>query len=116
MYEYSCKVQRVVDGDTVDVLIDLGFEIYVGHRVRLEGIDAPESRTRDLVEKQKGLAATGYLKGLFDVADEVKIITSYDKRGKYGRVIGTFFVKRDGAWGNVNEMLVEDGHAVAKEY
>ena len=116
MYEYMCEVERVVDGDTVDVVIDLGFDVNLRSRVRLEGIDAPESRTRDLVEKEKGIAATEYLGALLNTAEEVKVITQYDKRGKFGRVIGTFFVKRSNAWGNVNEMLVEEGHAVFKEY
>lgn len=118
MYEYKCKVERVVDGDTVDISIDLGFDISVKQRVRLLNINAPESRTRDLEEKKRGIAATEYLKALFVNASSVKVQTELDARGKYGRVLGTFFWRTHDSheWSNVNEKLVLEGHAVFKEY
>ena len=89
MYEYRCKIRRVVDGDTVDVDIDLGFGIvYANQRVRLYGIDAPESRTRDLVEKKFGLLAKEYLER--ELGETCVIRTQIDK-GKYGRILGEFF-------------------------
>ena len=110
MYEYQAHVGRVVDGDTVDVMIDLGFDIWTKQRVRLLGIDAPESRTRDLEEKERGLAATDWLTDR--IGDEVlTLVTEYDSRGKFGRVLGTFYL--DGV--NINEEMIEAGHAEVYE-
>ncbi len=97
MYEYKCKVIRVVDGDTVDVDIDLGFGVWLHkERVRIQGIDTPESRTRDKVEKRFGLLAKEELKVLLD-DDNVKLITmKYDAKGKFGRILGDFSVKEQG--------------------
>jgi len=106
MYEYNCKLDRIVDGDTVDVIIDLGFDIHFNSRIRLLGIDAPEVRTRDDVQKLKGLAAKHRLKEL--LPEEFTIRTKLDKRGKYGRVLGTLMVGDT----NINELLVEEGHAI----
>ena len=88
MYEYKCKVIRVVDGDTVDVNIDLGFGVWLHkERVRIQGIDTPESRTRDKEEKVYGLAAKAELKVLLD-DDNVKLITKkYDAKGKFGIMV-----------------------------
>lgn len=113
MYEYKCSLDRVVDGDTVDVSIDLGFDIHFKQRVRLYGINAPESRTRDLDEKQKGLAAKERLVELLPQFPETFIIkTTLDKKGKYGRVLGTLFVEHGNTTMNINDTLIEEGHAV----
>ena len=109
MYEYKCKVIRVIDGDTVDVNIDLGFGVWLHkERVRIQGIDTPESRTRDKEEKVYGLAAKAELKVLLD-DDNVKLITKkYDAKGKFGRILGDFSVKGV----NVSRVMIERHHAV----
>ena len=116
MYEYRCKVIEVIDGDTVDVDIDLGFDIIIkGERVRIMGIDTPESRTRDKVEKKFGLASKARLKELIGGKSGPILKTQInrkgeDMRGKFGRILGDF-VTDDGRL--VTEILVEEGHAVA---
>jgi len=116
MYEYRCKVIKVVDGDTVDVDIDLGFDIMLrDERVRIMGIDTPESRTRDKVEKKFGLASKARLKELIGGKSGPILKTQINKkgedmRGKFGRILGDF-VTDDGRL--VTEILVEEGHAVA---
>ena len=108
-YGYSCKLERVVDGDTCDALIDLGFDTWVKKRIRFKGVDTWECRTRDKEEKVKGLAAKAFTKDLLENSDEGKFsIISYGK-GKYGRVLGELFVK--GHEKSVNELLKENGHA-----
>jgi micrococcal nuclease len=107
MYIYNVQVHRVVDGDTVDVEIDLGFEIHYKARVRLEGIDTPETRTKDKEEKVAGLAAKRRLTSLVLDAKDVTIQTQYDKRGKFGRVLGTLFLGDV----NINQKLLDEGHA-----
>jgi micrococcal nuclease len=123
MYEYKCKILRVVDGDTVDIDIDLGFGIWIHReRVRIMGIDTPESRTRDLLEKQFGLASKARLKELLPVGS-IQILkteidkSGEDKKGKFGRVLGDFLVERkvSGAYEQnvkVTSILVEEGYAV----
>lgn len=116
MYEYRCKVTRVIDGDTVDVDIDLGFDIILrDERVRIMGIDTPESRTRDKVEKKFGLASKARLKELIGGKSGPILKTQINKkgedmRGKFGRILGDF-VTEDGRM--VTDILVEEGHAVA---
>ena len=116
MYEYRCKVLKVIAGDTVDVDIDLGFGIVLkDERVRLMGIDTPESRTRDKVEKQFGLASKKRLKEMLDNKSGPILKTQINKkgedmRGKFGRILGDF-VTDSGRL--VTEILVEEGHAVA---
>ena len=90
MYEYNAKVLRIVDGDTLDVDIDLGFGVWIHkERIRLEGIDTPESRTRDLEEKKFGLLSKEYVRNLLPVGSIVKLICkSYDSKGKFGRILG----------------------------
>ena len=108
MYEYKAIIRRVVDGDTVDVTLDLGFNIMYNSRIRLLGIDTPESRTRDLEEKKRGLAAKERVKELCPVGSTIMGETGKDGRGKFGRILGVL-------WANdvsVNELLVEEGHAV----
>ncbi len=117
--EYDVKVIKVVDGDTVDVDIDLGFGVTLtDERVRIMGIDTPESRTRDKVEDLFGEAAKARLKEL--MKDGGKLITTEDRKGedmkgKFGRILGDFIVERfeDGKQEMLTDILVEEGHAVA---
>ena len=110
MYEYGCKVERVVDGDTVDVTLDLGFDILYKSRVRLYGIDTPESRTRNLDEKARGKLAKSFLEDAINNGKKVVIQTKLkDSRGKFGRVLGDIVV--DGI--NINQSMVDNFHAAA---
>ena len=110
MFTYDCEITRVVDGDTCDVNIDLGFKISHKARVRLHGINAPESRTRDKAEKYRGLQAKARFKELIRERD-IRLI-SHDK-GKYGRVLGEILIKNpNDKWDSVNKILVNEGHAV----
>ena len=112
-YEYTAKLVRVVDGDTCDALIDLGFDTWVKKRIRFKGVDTWECRTRDLDEKKKGLAAKAFTKDLLENSDDGKFtIISYGV-GKYGRVLGELFVK--GEEKSVNDLLLENGHAYEYE-
>ena len=115
MYEYKCKVLRIVDGDTVDIDIDLGFGIWMHReRVRIMGIDTPESRTRDKVEKAFGLASKARLKEILPIGS-IQILkteidkSGEDKKGKFGRILGDFLIDDR----RVTEILVEEGYAVA---
>ena len=111
MYEYRVKkVTGVVDGDTIDVELDLGFNISYSQRVRLAGIDTPESRTKDKVEKALGLEVKQRLKDTLSKAQVIVIKTELpDSSEKYGRILGWLFL--DGAEMSVNEALVADGYA-----
>jgi micrococcal nuclease len=111
MYEYHVKkVTNVVDGDTIDVEIDLGFDISFSSRVRLAGIDTPESRTKDLAEKKLGLEAKEYVKSKIKDAKDVVIKTEkMDSSEKYGRILGWLFL--DGSKVSVNEQMIADGYA-----
>ena len=101
------KVTKVVDGDTIDVIIDLGFDIMYKSRVRLFGIDTPESRTRDKVEKKYGLLAKEFLKS--HLKGKIVIKTHKDSEtGKFGRILGEIFVNGI----NINELMCKKGHAV----
>jgi micrococcal nuclease len=119
MYEYRVEIVKVVDGDTVDVDIDLGFGVWLKkERVRLFGIDTPESRTRDLVEKKHGLAAKNFLVNEMNDADDVILATNKDAEGKFGRILGTLIGvhnnELDGEMRvNINEKMVDYHHAVA---
>ena len=107
MYEYKVSITKVVDGDTVDVDIDLGFGmIYKKQRVRLMGIDTPESRTRDLVEKLFGKASKKHLKEILSNAEMITLV-SHDK-GKFGRILGELWTFDT----NLNEKMIERHHAV----
>jgi|TARA_R100000458_G_scaffold7319_1_gene5779 micrococcal nuclease len=109
MYEYSCEVQRVVDGDTIDVVLDLGFDILHKCRVRLYGIDTPESRTRDLDEKARGKMASAFLSDAINSGNKVVLQTRLkDSKGKYGRVLGEVIV--DGE--NINQSMIDANLAV----
>tara|TARA_R110000803_G_scaffold50865_1_gene105470 strand:+ start:1106 stop:1531 length:426 start_codon:yes stop_codon:yes gene_type:complete len=107
MYEYSCKVKRVVDGDTVDVVIDLGFDIHFATRVRLYGMDTPESRTRNKDEKVRGIMSKHFLEEWME-KDDVIIRTRRDKKGKFGRVLGEMIVRGE----NVNKLMIKECYAV----
>jgi micrococcal nuclease len=111
MYEYYVrKVENVVDGDTIDVLIDLGFDILFQSRVRLAGIDTPESRTKDLREKALGLESKEYLKKALKDAKSVIIKTEkMDSSEKYGRILGWVYVNGDTI--SLNDMMINDGYA-----
>jgi micrococcal nuclease len=111
MYEYRVKkVLKVVDGDTIDVDIDLGFNVSYTQRVRLAGIDTPESRTTDLKEKALGLEVKEYLKSLLDSTDDIVIQTEKpDSSEKYGRILGWLFI--DDEETSINEKMINDGYA-----
>lgn len=111
MYEYRVKkVTGVVDGDTIDVEIDLGFNVSFSQRVRLAGIDTPESRTSDKFEKTLGLESKEYLKSKLKDAKLVVIKTEKpDSSEKYGRILGWLYV--DGDTVSVNDHMIEDGYA-----
>lgn len=111
MYQYYVrKVENVVDGDTIDVLIDLGFDILFSSRVRLAGIDTPESRTKDLKEKALGLESKEYLKKALKDAKSVVIKTEkMDSSEKYGRILGWIYVNDDTV--SLNDMMINDGYA-----
>ena len=113
-YIYRGKLERVVDGDTIDALIDVGFDIWIKKRIRYSGIDTWESRTRDLAEKAKGLEAKARNKELLM---EVSSKSGYFRLkshgvGKYGRVLGEIFIEdSEGKQWNVNSTLIAEGHA-----
>lgn len=113
MYEYRAKVVKVVDGDTVDVDVDLGFGVWLkDERVRIMGIDTPESRTRDKTEKVFGLAAKARLKELLGKQTVLKTQVGKggeDMKGKFGRILGDF-IAPDGRL--VTEIMIEEGHCV----
>lgn len=115
MYEYKCKILRIVDGDTVDVDIDLGFGIWRHReRVRLVGIDTPESRTRDLVEKKFGLAAKEFVRFMMPVGSAQIITTQKDKTGKFGRILGDFKIwdKEKDETKSLTQIMLDNHHAV----
>ena len=105
MYTYKAKLDRVIDGDTVDANIDLGFEITIHKRIRLAGIDTPESRTRDLEEKARGLASKDKL---IELLGDGNFVLESKEVGKYGRVLGTLHIDDM----NINDTLVKEGFAV----
>ena len=121
MYQYKSKILRVIDGDTVDVDIDLGFGIWLRkERVRIMRIDTPESRTRDKEEKRFGLAAKNRLKELLPVGSIATLMTQIDKdgedaKGKFGRILGNFVYGHghNGRFTMVTDILIKEGHAVA---
>ena len=118
MYEYKVNIIKVIDGDTVDVDIDLGFGIWMkDERVRIMGIDTPESRTRDKVEKKFGLAAKARLK---EILGKKSVLATQinkdgeDMKGKFGRILGDFncYDHKNDLWTGVSKILVQEGHAV----
>ena len=118
-YCYNATVVRVVDGDTIRLDIDLGFDVILKNQsVRLYRVDTPECRTRDLREKAAGLLSKSVVKGFVDIGSKVVIRTSLDTKGKYGRILGTIL---DEKGFNINEYLIDNSYAVeyygqSKEY
>ena len=112
LYYYKCMIDRVVDGDTVDLKISLGFNVWIKERVRFYGINAPETRTRDKVEKAAGLKAKAFVIGWFKRSEEIVVRTHKDKRGKFGRMLGEFFIP--GREESLNQEMVRLG--LAKPY
>jgi len=115
MYTYEIKLDRVIDGDTIDAYIDLGFDVSVKKRIRFMGINTPESRTRDLEEKARGLAAKDRVKQLLDGCKNVTLKSH--GVGKFGRCLGEIMLDMvDGqeklTLENLNELLIKEGHAV----
>jgi len=111
MFDYMVKVTRVVDGDTIDVSVDLGFDIWHNARVRMMGIDTPESRTRNLEEKALGLASKARLKELLK-GQKVRLECSKEGKGKFGRILAEVVtIDKEGNEININNRLIEEGHA-----
>ena len=108
------EINRVVDGDTIDVTIDLGFELYKKERVRVAGIDTPEKRTRDLEEKALGIDATNYLKNKLEdtIAGDDELIIRTELKGgvgKYGRLLGWLYIGDEQV--SINEQMIDEGYA-----
>ena len=113
MFEYSCKLIKVIDGDTIDIDIDLGFGVWLrNQRIRMYGIDTPESRTRDLDEKKYGLAAKAFLTEMLDDS-HLTLKTHKDERGKFGRILGEIWRTTNFADQSINNYMIEKHHAVA---
>ena len=110
MYEYNCKIVRIIDGDTVDVDIDLGFDVCLKkQRIRLFGVDTPESRTRDLVEKKFGILAKNFVSLHLPIGSNQVLRTRLDdSRGKFGRILGEFVMEDS----TLNKLLVATNNAV----
>jgi len=108
MYEYKINVLRIVDGDTLDALIDIGFSVHKKLRIRLMGIDTPESRTRDLEEKKRGLASKARLKEMLKKS-KGKITLKSHGVGKFGRCLGELFVPEFDC--SVNQQMINEGFA-----
>lgn len=122
MYEYNCTLTYWVDGDTCDVDIDLGFGVVLkDQRVRLLGINTPETRTRDEKEKRAGQLATNYCKSRIPEGRKCRIRTVKDGKGKFGRILGEILYSQtnektnDVTWVNLNKKLLDEGHAVPYE-
>lgn len=115
MYEYKLKITRVIDGDTVDALIDCGFGILLQKRIRLSNINAPETRTKDKEEKERGIKAKDRLKELIkEHKGHLTVKTRLDKTGKFGRVLGVLLAKYQdsgyqGRYLNLNQQLLDEG-------
>jgi micrococcal nuclease len=114
LYHYRAIVRRVVDGDTIDVDIDLGFDTWMmDQRVRLNGVDTPEVRTKDLLEKDAGLLAKAKVEELLPVGTECVIKTEYRDKDKFGRILATFCFPVDGEEVDLNQFLIENNYAVS---
>ena len=115
MYTYNIKLDKVVDGDTIDAIIDLGFNVSIKKRVRFSGVNTPECRTKDLEEKARGLAAKDRVKQLLEGSKTIQL-TSYGV-GKFGRCLGEIHIdvvdgKEKMTLESLNELLIKEGHAV----
>jgi len=109
MYRYNASVLKVVDGDTIDAMIDVGFSVWVKKRIRLYGIDAPETRTRNLEEKARGFQTKERLVELLEKSDNKFVLVSHGV-GKYGRCLGTILINDT----DINQLLIKEG--LAEEY
>ena len=115
MYEYNCIINRVIDGDTVDVSIDLGFGVWLkNERVRFVGIDAPETRTRDLSEKERGLESKAFVEKTLPVGSK-QVLMSTGFNGKFGRILGTIKIydSLEDRWTDLSTIMLERGLAQA---
>lgn len=106
MYKYNATCIRVIDGDTIDALIDLGFHTHVKKRIRFYGMDAWECRTRDKEEKKKGLAAKARVMQLLDQSNGLFVLHSHGV-GKFGRCLGEIYIGDE----SINQRLIQEGHA-----
>lgn len=116
MYEYQCRIVKVIDGDTIKIDIDLGFGIWMTNQnVRLAGVDAPEYRTTDQVEKKYGTAAKEFVESYLKVGDIVPIKTTLDKKSKYGNILAEFKVydSEKDILHSLNQLMIEKYHAVS---
>tara|TARA_R100000541_G_scaffold22750_3_gene32683 strand:+ start:84 stop:437 length:354 start_codon:yes stop_codon:yes gene_type:complete len=111
MYTYVITLDRVIDGDTIDAMIDLGFDVHVKKRIRFMGINTPESRTRDLEEKKLGLAAKARVQELLTTCSYITLKSHGS--GKFGRCLGELFIEIENEAVNLNQLLISEGHAVA---
>ena len=112
MYEYNVRIDRVVDGDTVDCWIDLGYNLQIHKRIRFAGVNAPETRTRDKEEKKRGFIAKNWLIDKIDpkvVGSSKEIILKSYEYGKYGRVIGELFIVSGSRNQSINKMMLAEG-------
>lgn len=117
MYNYNATVDRVIDGDTVDLIVDLGFDIFHKIRVRINDIDAPEVRTLDLTEKAAGFESKEFVESELSNDDVVVYVSESFVTGKYGRCIGDIlYTKLDGDQVSLRDQLLIEGHAVVKDY
>ena len=114
MYKYNATLLRVVDGDTADVMIDLGFNTWSKKRLRFKGVDTWEKRTRNLEEKAKGILASNFTEEHLKLNDGKFVIQSFGT-GKYGRVLAEIFIKLNGEETSLNKLLIENGHAYVYE-
>ena len=110
MYEYKARLVRVIDGGTIDADIDIGFQIHIGQRIKLYGVDAPDARSQDHVERDKGLASKNRLIEI--LPKEIIVQTMLNKRGKVGRILGIVFIKEEhGELTNINDLIIKEGFA-----
>jgi len=110
-FNYKTKVLKVIDGDTFDAVIDLGFNILLKQRIRLYGINAPESTTRNKEEKERGLKAKERLK---EMIEGKEVLLQSKEWGKFGRCLGIVYIEEKGK--AINDILVKEGHAIYKDY
>ena len=110
MYEYNAKLSKLIDGDTIDADIDLGFQTYIKQRIKLYGVDTPQSRSKVAIEKDEGIKAKNKLTEL--LPKEFKVRTVLNRRGKFGRVLGhVYAIDQAGKEINVNETMIKEGYA-----
>jgi micrococcal nuclease len=114
MYRYNCYIKRIVDGDTVDVDIDLGFNVWLNdQRIRLSDIDTPETRTSDKIEEHFGELAKQFVEKQLIVGNRYELVSKeYNARGGYARILGTFIIFYDDRWISLTDVLLENNMAV----